>query len=193
MMNKLFRKIKKIYRKETQGFIFLVSGILLLLIFSGWRFHQVRILSFNAKEVEKVVSSTGIKPVYIKIYPIGVDVGVKETVIKDGVWVIQPNEASYLVSSAGIGDDGNIIIYGHNKDDILGPIRYITLGAKIEIKGSDGNTYYYEVTKTDTVDSDNLEYILPKEEEVLTLYTCTGFLDSKRFIVVAKRIIDIIP
>jgi LPXTG-site transpeptidase (sortase) family protein len=187
-MNKFFRKVKKVYRKEKQGFILLASGISLLLIFSVWRFHQVRILSFNAKEIAKIVSSTGIRPVYIKIYPIGVDVGVKETVIKDGIWVIQPDEASYLVSSAGIGDKGNMIIYGHNKDTILGPIRYIAVGAKIELKGSDGKTYNYEVTKTDTVDPNNLEYILPKSEEVLTIYTCTGFLDSKRFVVVAKRL-----
>jgi LPXTG-site transpeptidase (sortase) family protein len=187
-MKKVFNKVRKIYKKEKQGFILLISGILLLSIYSGWRFHQVRILSFNAREIAKIVSSTGIKPTYIKIYPIGVDVAIKETVIKDGVWVIQPSVASYLVSSAGIGDKGNMIIYGHNKDNILGPIRYIAIGAKIELKGSDGKTYYYEVVKTDTVNPDNLEYIQPKSEEVLTLYTCTGFLDSKRFIVVAKRI-----
>lgn len=182
--NRHWRK-KNSYRA---GLIYLFSGILLLLIFSGRRFYQIRILSFNAKELLKINSSTGIKPVYIKIYPIGVDTAVKETVIKDGVWIIQPNEASYLVTSAGIGDRGNMIIYGHNKDSILGPIRYIALGAKIELKGSDEKIYYYEAIKTDTVDPGNLEYVLSKDEEVLTLYTCTGFLDSKRFVVVAKRI-----
>ena len=135
------RNQKNSYRT---GLIYLFSGILLLLIFSIWRFHQTRILSFNAKEAVKIVSSTGIKPVYIKIHPIGVDVGIKETIIKDGIWVIQPNEASYLVTSAGIGDEGNMIIYGHNKNNILGPIRYIKVGAKIEIKGNDGKIYDYE-------------------------------------------------
>lgn len=168
------------------GLIYLFSGILLLLIFSGWRFHQARILSFNAKEIAKVETKSGIRPIYIKIYPLGVDVGIKEAVIKDGVWVIHSNEASHLITSAGIGDLGNMIIYGHNKDSILGSIRWIKIGAKIELKGSDGKTYFYEVVKTDTVSPDNLEYILPKNGEVLTLYTCTGFLDSKRFIVVAK-------
>lgn len=187
-MKEIFNKIKVLYKEERQGFLFLASGILLLLVYSGWRYHQDRILSFNAKEIAKSVFSTGIKPVYIKIYPIGVDVSIGETVIKDGVWVIQPNKASYLTASAGIGDKGNMIIYGHNKDNILGPIRYIKAGAKIELKGSDEKTYYYEVLKTDVVNPDNLEYVLPKDEEVLTLYTCSGFMDSKRFVVVAKRI-----
>ncbi len=188
-MKKIFSKLIQAYRQEKQGSILLISGIFLLSVFSLWRFHQARILSFNAKEVSEVVLSTGIKPVYIKSYPVGVDIGVKETVIRDGVWVIQPNHASYLLTSAGIGDKGNMIIYGHNKDDILGPVRYIQIGAKIEIEGSDGNTYFYDVVKTDTVDPDNLNYILPKNEETLTLYTCSGFLDSKRFIVIAKRTI----
>jgi len=181
------RRQKNSYRT---GLIYLFFGLFLLLIYSGWRFHQARILSFNAKEISRISASTGIKPVYIKIYPIGVDIGIEETVIKDGVWLIQPDEASYLVTSAGIGDKGNMIIYGHNKDSILGPIRYIKVGAKIELKGSDENTYFYEVIKTDTVDPGNLEYVLSKADETLTLYTCTGFLDSKRFVVVAKHLRD---
>ena len=172
---------------RRQGLILLVFGLFLLGLYSVWRFHQSRILSFNAKEVAGVNFSTGIKPVYIKIYPLGVDVSIKEAVIKDGVWVIHPNEASHLITSAGIGDLGNMIIYGHNKNEILGPIRWIKEGAKIELKGSDGRTYFYEVVKIDTVSPDNLEYISSKNEEILTLYTCIGFLDSKRFMVVARR------
>lgn len=180
-------------RKEVKGSflrnnIFLITGIFLICIFSFWRYHQLRILSFNMQEIAKLDSSTGIKPTYIKSYPLGIDVSIKDTIINKGVWAIQPDTASYLVDSAKIGDKGNIIIYGHNKDNILGPIRWIKVGAKIEITGSDEETYIYEVVKTDTVNSDNLSYILPTSEETLTLYTCVGFLDNQRFIVVAKRI-----
>lgn len=166
----------------------LILGILLLIVFSGWKYHNARILSFNIKEAAKA-SNSGIKPVYIKSYPIGVDVDIKDTVINNGVWGIHPHSANYLTSSAGLGGKGNTILYGHNKNEILGPLRWINVGAKIEILGSDNNTYNYEVVKTDTVSPDNLDYIKPTEtEELLTLYTCVGFLDSQRFIVVAKRI-----
>lgn len=166
----------------------LVLGVSMLLIFAGWRYHQVRILSFNTREVEKF-NFSGIKPTYVKSYPVGVDIKVGDATIRDGIWAILPNEVSYLNGSSGIGDKGNIIMYGHNKDNILGPIRWIKVGAKIEIKGSDGKDYIYEVAKTDTVDPDNLYYLQPTSEETLTLFTCVGFLDSKRFIVVSKRII----
>ena len=36
------------------------------------------------------------------------------------------------------------------------------------------------------VESDAIEYVLPKNNETLTLYTCTGFADTDRYIVVAK-------
>lgn len=161
--------------------LYLISGILLLSIFFIWRYHQVRILSFNTKEIAKV-NYSGIKPIHIKAYPVGVDVDIKPAVIINGVWPVFPDRAGYTVN------DNNLIIYGHNKNDIFGSIRWIKLGAKIEITGSDNKTYFYEVIKIDTVNPDNLSYIQPTVTETLTLYTCTGFLDTKRFIVIANRI-----
>lgn len=168
---------------KNNSYIYL--GLLLIATFLAWRYHQARILSFNTKSVAEFKSS-GVKPVYIKSYPVGVDVKVQDTTINNGVWTILPDSAGYLLGSAGIGDNGNIIIYGHNKNNILGPIRWIKDGQVIEVNGSDGKRYSYVVTKTDIVDPDNLDYIKPKETETLTIYTCIGFLDSKRFIVVAS-------
>lgn len=162
----------------------IVIGLFLILIFLSWRYHQVRILSFNTKTVSEFKSS-GVKPVHIKSYPVGVDIDIKDSSIKNGVWAIHPNSANYLINSAGIGDNGNIIIYGHNRDNIMGPIRYVKIGAIIEILGSDGKVYKYEVVKTDTVDPNDLSYILETSSETLTIYTCVGFLDSKRFVAVA--------
>lgn len=186
-----FQKIKKIYKKEKQGFLFLVSGILLLLIYSGWRFHQLRILSFWGKEnlVSEVSNKrTGNLPTYIKSYPVGIDIGIKEAKIGKGVWQVFPDSVSHLDTSGRIGEGKNIVIYGHNKDDVFGPIRYMKEGSEIELRDDKGEKFIYKVVKTVTVKPDNLEYVTPKNEEVLTLYTCIGFFDSERFIVVAKRI-----
>lgn len=171
-------------KKVSRYNIPLIVGLVLISIFSLWRYHNVRILSFNTKTVSEFKFS-GVKPVHIKSYPVGVDIDVKDAIINNGVWAIHPNNANYLINSAGVGDNGNIIIYGHNRDNIMGPIRYIKIGAIVEILGSNGKTYKYEVVKTDTVDPNNLSYIDETNSETLTLYTCVGFLDSKRFIVVA--------
>ena len=186
-----FKKIKKIYKKEKQGFLFLVSGILLLLIYSGWRFHQIRILSFWGKEnlVSEVSSERkGNLPIYIRSYPVGIDIKVKEAIIAKGVWQVFSDSVSHLDFSGRIGEGKNIVIYGHNKDDVFGPIRYMKEGSEIELRDEKGEKFIYKVIKTDTVKPDNLDYVTPKNEEILTLYTCIGFFDSERFIVVAKRI-----
>jgi len=186
-----FKKIKKIYKKDKLSFLLLTSGILLLLIYSGWRFHQIRILSFWDKENQVVASSLerkGAVPTYIKSYPVGIDIDIKEARIEKGVWQTFENSVSHLDTSGRIGEGKNIVIYGHNKDNIFGPIRYMKEGSEIELRDENNNIFTYKVFKTDIVKPDNLEYVLPKDEEVLTLYTCIGFFDSERFIVVAKMI-----
>jgi LPXTG-site transpeptidase (sortase) family protein len=186
-----FKKIKKIYKKERQGFLFLTSGIILLLIYSGWRFHQLRILSFWGKDnLVGAVSQErkGSIPVYIKSYPVGIDIKIKEAEIVKGIWQVFPDSVSHLYSSGRIGEGKNIVIYGHNKDDVFGPIRYMKEGSEIELRDEKGDKFIYKVIKTDTVKPDNLDYVTPKNEELLTLYTCSGFFDSERFIVVAKKV-----
>jgi hypothetical protein len=173
--------VPKLKNSKTQSNKLIFIGLILISIFLIWRYHQIRILSFNTKEISKINSSS-VSPVHIKAYPVGVDVDIKQAVIINGVWPIFPKTAGYIINK------NNIIIYGHNKNDILGPIRYIKIGAIVEIKENDNKSYKYEVVKTDIVDPNYLEYIKEKEEETLTIYTCTGFLDSKRFVVVAKRI-----
>ena len=69
---------------------------------------------------------------------------------------------------------------------MFGPIRWIEKGAEIEINDENGNKYSYVVSETLEVSPDKIEYVLPKNEEILTLYTCSGFLDSKRYIVIAR-------
>lgn len=158
--------------------ILLFLGLILISVFFVWRYHNARILSFNTKEVAKIDSSS-VKPIHIKAYPVGVDVDIKPAVITKGVWPVFPDTAGYVINN------NNVIIYGHNKNNVLGPIRWISLGTIIEIKTSDGKLHKYKVEKVDTIDPDNLSYIEKKDEETLTVYTCTGFLDSKRLVVVA--------
>jgi len=175
--------------RRRQGIIYLFVGLFFLAICSLWRFHQARILSFFSREIPKISAErSGQIPVLIKSYPLGVNIKIKEAGIQNGVWQIFPDLASHLESSARIGEGGNIIIYGHNKNEILGPIRWAKEGEKIELFDNEGKKYLYQAVKIDTVASDNLTYLLPTDEETLTIYTCVGFLDTKRLIVVAKRV-----
>lgn len=175
------------FKEFLKNNLLLLSGLILIFSFVAWRYHRERILSFAFDGVTiENQASRNIKPIYVKAYPVGIDVSLQDSYIVDGVWQIHPNTGNYLANSAGIGDSGNMILYGHNKLSVFGPLRWIKNDAIIEITGSDNNVYKYKVVETKTVEPNDLSYVLPTDEHVLTIYTCTGFLDTKRFIVRAN-------
>ncbi len=71
---------------------------------------------------------------------------------------------------------------------IFGPILSLKKGAEIKIEDEKGNVYKYEVKETKVVLPKNIEVLNPTQDETLTLYTCTGNFDLKRFVVIAKKI-----
>ena len=157
-------------------------------ISTGWRIYQLRALSFFGDgNQEAIFVPAKNLPVFIKIDSVKVNLPVIESSIVNGVWQIPSEGAGHLSSSSDIGL-GNMVIYAHNKNSLFGPIRWIKKDSLIEIIGQDGKPYHYQVTETRVVNPDRIEYVLPKAEEILTLYTCTGLFDSKRFIVLAKKI-----
>ena len=127
-------------------------------------------------------------PTRLVIKDLQIDLNIQESSIVDGVWQVADDEVSFLDRSAKPGEGGNIVLYGHNKWHVLGNLPDIRVGNVIEVYDDQGNTLEYEVEDTFVVSPDAVEVVEPTDHEVLTLYTCTGPLDSKRFIVKAKPI-----
>lgn len=105
---------------------------------------------------------------------------------QDGTWTISADTASFLTTASRPSQSGNIIIYGHNKPTIFGPLHAINQGDELMIKTTDNSEYTYVVTEVSTVTPSQVEKLQPTDYEVLTLYTCTGWLDSKRLIIQAQ-------
>ncbi len=125
------------------------------------------------------------KRIYIQWF---LDTEITEQILVNNNWTIADREASHLASSANPGENGNIIIYGHNKREILGNIRALKGGEIVTITTNDGVEHQYQVKKIVEVNPDQIDYLLPSKQEILTLYTCSGFMDQKRFIVQAQPI-----
>ncbi len=126
-------------------------------------------------------------PIHVAI-PWRVDVAVEPQVYTaDGQWTISPNSASYWMQSARPGENGNIVIYGHNTKENLGNLRAMYAGAEVTLTTDDGQTHVYEVTEWHETQPNDTSWLKPTETETLTLYTCSGFLDSLRFVVRAVR------
>ena len=139
-----------------------------------------RDLVFATTSPSKVVS-----PIRLTIDSIGLDLPVLGAKILDGKWDITKEGVSYLVTTPLPGSQGNSVMYGHNWSNLLADLKKIKTGDVIEIKNSDGKSYNYVVHFISTVTADETHIYSNTADYRLTLYTCTGFLDSKRLVVTA--------
>ena len=89
------------------------------------------------------------------------------------------------MGSASPGDAGNTVIFAHARDELFGPIRELKKDDAIYVL-TKNSWHKYTVLETKFVEPKDVEVIAPTTDETLTLYTCSGFLDSKRLIVIAK-------
>lgn len=167
----------------------LIVGFLLLLFYSLHNIAYQNALAFDESLRTSIADeiNLGKTPTHIYI-PWKVDVAIDPEVYKNGRWTVSDTNASHLVQSAFPGEKGNIIIYGHNKRNIMGNIRAMKLGETITLTTASGAKRVYQVVSTHEVRPEDTSFLAPTEEEVLTLYTCSGFMDSMRFIVRATPV-----
>lgn len=133
-----------------------------------------------------------------RILPTSISIGhMVDTQIEVGArvgdkWEVYDDHATYLASSARPREAGNIIIYGHNTREVLGNIRAVVPGQIITLKLTSGGIRTYLVTDALEVDPSDTSWLDDTTQEVLTVYTCSGLFDSKRFILRAKPLGEIL-
>lgn len=101
-------------------------------------------------------------------------------------WAVSKDKTAYLQQSARPGETGNIILYGHNKASILGNLHQVRLNDVITLTTTDGSLHSYTVFNRVITSPTQVELLQPTSMEILTVYTCTGFLDSQRLVVQAR-------
>lgn len=184
------RYLSKLKKLNNRRLLLVSVGLLGFgLFFTGFiDKYKSRILSFNSVPQKAEISEKRTAPpTNITIPDLYIDLPIEESRIVNEVWQISEKGASFLESSARPGEGGNIIIYGHNKKKIFGNLLGKNLiGKDVKILSVDGKTHKYKIYAVKVVDPTDISEVLPASHEVLTLYTCTGFLDTKRLIVKAK-------
>lgn len=170
----------------TLGSLFVtVSTIHSFLRLRSFTIDKATVESYMEEEVSSQTSDmTGFRPVHIYSQYF-LDIDIEPAVYNDDRWTISSDKASYLLNSSLPGSDGNIIIYGHNKRKILGNIRAYKTGETVTLSLDNGTQKDYIVTELHEENPSNTVYLEPTDHEVLTMYTCSGFMDSKRFVVIA--------
>jgi len=177
--------------RQTVKKLCIGSGTFLIILgsFLLWQRNDPSRLSFRLNErlASASKSSSTNVPVSISIPALGISLPVYPATIEKGKWQDTKNGVSYLTSSAVPGEAGNTILYGHNWPALLGNLRKIKPGDKILVTLFEKKMQVYTVKYITVVTPDQTHILDATLDKRLTLYTCTGFLDSKRFVVTATK------
>lgn len=174
---------------KRMAMVLFAAGIVFCGVWMTHTYLKFRALTIHAGSLSPTHAEEERKPKPTHIFSRWfLDVGVDDAYLLGDRWSISDNHASYLTTSARPGEGGNIIMYGHNKRTIMGNIRAYKGKEFITLTLADGSKKDYRVVETHEVEPTEVKFLQPTEEEMLTLYTCSGFWDRKRFIVRAKPV-----
>jgi len=178
--------------------IFTFIGVLLLFfsVYLYWQRTNPNRLSFEfnnvdakemieTKSVEATESMIKANPIGIRIRSISVELPVVYSRMTNDLWETTDEGVSFLDTSTIPGNTGNSIMYGHNWNNILGNLGKVAPGQKIEILYDDGVIRDFTIEYVQEISPLSSDILAKTDDRRLTLYTCSGFLDSKRLVVTA--------
>lgn len=125
-------------------------------------------------------------PRKIIIPSLNLDLDIQASKRINGYWEVFEDRAGWGEGSGLPGVKGNQVIFAHARPNLFGDLRNVKTGQSIFVL-TDSKWYQYSVKEIKTVYPNNISVIEPTIDETLTLYTCSGFSDNKRLIVIAKR------
>lgn len=113
---------------------------------------------------------------------------VQKGYFRNGGWQLSDETALYLISSGKPGKPGNIVIYGHNTENIFADLKKAKIGDQIQLETTSDKKLKFRVDTVKNVFPNQIEILKQGREQRITLYTCTGLLDSMRLVVSGTRV-----
>lgn len=165
----------------------LFIGLLLITISIGFKINgNLFGQKHNLEQIQENETKNTI-PQTIEIDSLAQKLELDSQIYLNGIWGISEKNPSYLLQSAKPGENGNIIIYGHNKPGIFQNLSKVKPNDIVYLETLT-NRHSYKVSAVQIVFPNQTQFLNKTDYEVLTIYTCSGFLDSKRLVIQAKPI-----
>ncbi len=96
-------------------------------------------------------------------------------------WTLSGYNAHFAtVTRPANNGGGNTFIYGHNNNDVFGPMKKIAPGAEARIITDVGNVFYYSLVGSKTVEPSDVSVFTYTGAPILTIQTCTGIWHEQR-------------
>lgn len=125
------------------------------------------------------------KPLRIVIPRLNINIPVVEAPVINGNWKVSDSVANHGQGSAYPGQEGNMVIFAHARRNMFINLRDVTTNDDIYVL-TNKKWYVYKVSDIREATPEQVELIAPTNDERITLFTCKGFSDEKRLIVVGK-------
>lgn len=170
------------------SYLLIIFGIFCCAIggYGMWLHNDPNRLAFNQYTPAKVAQAKQTStPQRIVISDLDINLPVVPAKITQNNWETTNDGASYLSSSPMPGQKGNSVIYAHNWASLFGNLVNAKPGQKVDVVYADGSKKKFFIEYTSTVSPNEASILAPSTDKRITLYTCTGLFDSKRFVVVA--------
>ena len=169
---------------QITSLLLIILGAAILIAVTFNRFSQ----QFSPASAPKQESAYEIQPAKLYIPKLAKPLIISNGVVVNNRWQISETGVSYLTASAIPGKVGNSVIYGHNKTEILGNLPRVVNGDPVYIIMKSGDIVKYQVFETKEVSPNQVEILNQTADARLTIYTCTGFLDTARFVAIARKV-----
>lgn len=143
--------------------------------------EPVKVLEFELTEIPGQL-----KPRKILVPRLGIELEVKESEVKGGYWEVFESSAGWGKGSSPPGYNGNQVIFAHAREGLFDNLDKIRIEDNVYVF-NEKEWFSYRVSEIKEVYPGETEVIQKTEDERLTLYTCSGYRDQKRLVVIAKR------
>lgn len=124
-------------------------------------------------------------PTFINIPELEIALPIDESSSPKNPWSLPDTSASHLSSSSIPGEKGQIIIFAKNTSQAFGRLTSLTTGDTIIIDTKDGVMHDYKVIDQKVIPLTDSPFMNNDREEMLILYTPSGFAGLKHFVVIA--------
>lgn len=168
--------------------IFLFTGFLCFVLLSMLVYQRYRpnSLAFQGAVFTRELSATyDAYPESLSIPNAEVHLPIFPSVVSGNSWQTTERGVSYLKSTPIPGHKGNAVLYGHNWPNLLGPLHSVKVGDTIIVNYPEEKKLHFKVAYITVVTPEQVKILDNSDDVRLTIYTCTGFLDSKRLVITA--------
>jgi LPXTG-site transpeptidase (sortase) family protein len=173
-------------KKFARFFIILSVFFYAFGLYQLWlRANPNRLAFTDYRAVQTVQKEKESEPVHLTVNNKQIDVPIIPARVTNNVWETTDAGASYLQSSPIPGQKGNSVIYAHNWSNLFGNLPHVKPGDTVTIKYADGKKKTFVIQYTSLVGENEATILAPSKDKRITLYTCSGWFDEKRFVAVA--------